>query len=100
MSVYNPNTLVGTTSYTWLFAEVTDAAGVPGQSNANPASLFNNHRVAKLTVNGTSQYYDPSYGATHATLSDIDLNAIDGYISFQLGLPLDANIKRGPEWRR
>ena len=52
--------LVGATSYNWKFAEVVDATGIPGQGNANPASLFNNHQVV---ISG--QYYDPSYGVQH-----------------------------------
>jgi hypothetical protein len=66
--------LIGATSYNWKFAEVNDAAGIPGQGNANPASLFNNHQVV---ISG--QYYDPSYGVQHASLQDIDDNAIDGF---------------------
>ncbi len=66
--------LVGATSYNWKFSEVDDATGIPGQGNANPASLFNNHQVV---ISG--QYYDPSYGVQHATLQVIDDNAIDGF---------------------
>lgn len=68
------STLVGATSYNWRFAEVTDAVGIPGQGTSNPASLFNNHQVV---ISG--EYYDPSYGVKHATLQDIDDNAIDGF---------------------
>ena len=66
--------LIGAASYNWKFAEVTDAAGIPGQCNANPASLFNNRQVV---ISG--QYYDPSYGVQHASLQDIADTAIDGF---------------------
>jgi len=65
-------------NYDWLFAEVTDAAGVAGQGNANPASLFNNHQVA--LINGV--VYDASYGVTYASEQDID-DVIDGFYTIQ-----------------
>ena len=76
--------LVGATSYNWKFAEVTDAAGIPGQGNANPASLFNNHQVM---ING--EYYDPSYGLKHASLQAIDDDAIDGFYIGPVLHPVD-----------
>ncbi len=63
------------TSYPWKFAEVTDNAGIAGQGTSNPASLFNNHQIVKLK----GKYYDPSYGSTFTSLSDIENNAIEGY---------------------
>jgi len=66
--------LVGTSSYNWLYEGVSDAPGIPGQGTSNPASLFNNHQVV---ISG--EYYDPSYGVKHATLQDIDDDAIDGF---------------------
>ena len=68
------NDLVGNTGYNWLFAEVTDAEGISGQGNSNPASLFDFHWVVRL--NG--KYYDPSYGVKYDELQDID-NAIAGF---------------------
>ena len=68
------SSLIGSNSYNWKYAEVNDASGIPGQGNSNPASLFNNHQVV---ISG--EYYDPSYGQKHASLQDIDDNAIDGY---------------------
>ena len=87
--------LVGGASYNWRFAEVTESAGVPGQSNPNPASFFNNHQVVKI---GT-QYYDPSYGIVHSSLANIDATAIAGYFNFRplfvdeahVGLDLNGN---------
>ena len=40
-------------------AECTDADGVPGQDNPNPASYFGRHFI--VLING--KFYDPSYGA-------------------------------------
>lgn len=76
--------LIGATSYNWKFAEVNDAAGIPGQGNPNPASLFNNHQVV---ISGA--YYDPSYGVKHATLQDVDSNSIDGFYIGPGGYPVD-----------
>ncbi len=71
--------------YIWDSAEVTYAAGVPGQSNPNPASLFENHAVA-CTADG--QYYDPSYGKKYpdktAMLNGIE-NDIDGFYKIAPG---------------
>jgi hypothetical protein len=74
----NPNAnaaaVYGQNSYNWAYAEVTDSVGIEGQGTQNPASLFGNHQV---TISG--DYYDPSYGVKHASLADIDTNAIDGF---------------------
>ncbi len=72
------------TSYNWKFAEVNDEPGIPGQGNPNPASLFSNHQVV---ISG--QYYDPSYGLKHASLEEIDDNAIDGFYRGPGLLPVD-----------
>ena len=71
-------------SYDWKYAEVNDADGVPGQGNGNPASIFNNHQVMIL-----GEYYDPSYGVIHASISSMDDNYIDGYYSGPGSFPLD-----------
>lgn len=76
--------LVGGDSYNWKFSEVDDATGIPGQGNANPASLFNNHQVV---ISG--EYYDPSCGIKHSRLQDIDDNAIDGYYIGPISYPVD-----------
>ena len=76
-------------AYNWLFSEVTDGIGVPGQGTPDPASLFNNHQVVKF---GTPPvYYDPSCGVTYSSLADIDNLAVDGY--WQRGtLPVDEAV--------
>ena len=78
---------IGATSYNWMFAEVTDATGIPGQGNANPASFFNNHQVV---ISG--EYYDPSYGVKHNSLQDIDDNSIDGYYIGPVAYPVDEPV--------
>jgi len=47
---------------------------MPGQGNANPASLFERHNVACIG----GKYYDPSYGASYNSLQEID-DAMDGF---------------------
>jgi hypothetical protein len=66
-------------SYNWTNAEVTDTAGVSGQHNANPASLFGNHQFVRLTVGGVLSYFDPSYGVSYSSLLDFDDNYLTGY---------------------
>jgi Ca2+-binding RTX toxin-like protein len=69
-------------SYAWLAgADVTDEPGEGGQNNDDPASLFGNHQFVKLTVNGVTQFYDPSYGETYASLLDFDDNHLAGYFT-------------------
>jgi hypothetical protein len=55
---------------------VTDDPGVPGQGTANPPSIFQSHRVAKIA----GIYYDPSYGKKYTSLDDMESKAIDGYV--------------------
>jgi hypothetical protein len=62
-------------TYSWVSADVTDLAGVPGQCNVNPASFFNNHQVVKLD----GVYYDACYGLTFSSLTDIKTRAFDGW---------------------
>ena len=76
LNLPNLTSFIGTSSYNWLYAEVRDATGIPGQGTANPASLFNNHQMAY--VNG--QYYDPSYGIKHPTVADVQTSLAGFYI--------------------
>lgn len=62
-------------SYTWISADVNDQRGVVGQGSPNPASFFNNHQVVKLD----GVYYDPCYGLTFSSLTDIKTKAFDGW---------------------
>jgi hypothetical protein len=64
-----------TNYYDWAYSEVTRGVGIAGQNNSDPASLFGNHQVVKIT--GT--YYDPSYGKTFTSLVNIEDKAIAGY---------------------
>jgi len=43
----------------WPSPTCTDATGLPGQDNPNPASWFARHFIVKINM----AYYDPSYGA-------------------------------------
>jgi hypothetical protein len=79
---------VTATSYNWLYSEVSDQAGTPGQETSNPASLFNNHQVVLIGGN----YYDPSYGLKYASLNQIDTNAISGYFIVDDRLAVDESL--------
>ncbi|MBQ7251760.1 MAG: hypothetical protein IJS32_04075 [Kiritimatiellae bacterium] len=72
-NVPDASTFSGTASYSWKYAEVVDAPGVPGQGNPNPYSFFVCHFV---TFNG--EFYDPAYGNKYDTLEDWADNALDG----------------------
>ncbi len=63
-------------SFLWLFAEVTDRTGLPGQGTDSPLSLFGYHQVVKIS----GHYYDPSYGEDYAPLADLENQAIHGYL--------------------
>ncbi len=60
------------TGYQWSFSEVTDASGVSGQGNSDPASYFTSHDVLSITIGSTTKYYDPSYGRIYDNLDQID----------------------------
>lgn len=55
--------------------------GVAGQGNPNPASLFTNHRVAKIG----GVYYDASAGVSHPSLAALESAAIAGYFIVESG---------------
>lgn len=68
---------VSNTHYLWgTTVDVQYSAGTPGQNNAKPASLFNNHQFLSIPISG--KYYDPSYGITYFTSQDMD-NTLSGY---------------------
>ncbi len=64
--------------------EVTDAPGIPGQDEPNPASWFGGHYIVKFNM----KYYDPSYGAGpfEGTKDEANLTweqgAVDGYCGY------------------
>jgi hypothetical protein len=66
-------------SFNWRYAQVNDAAGIPGQGTANPLSFFQNHQF--LRFNG--KYYDPSYGLEAATLNEVEDNIIGVMYSYE-----------------
>ena len=78
---------LGDAQYFWKFAEVTDAMGMPGQGNPNPASFFQNHQVF---IDG--EYYDPSYGVKHSSIQDWEDDMIAGYAIGPLSRPVDEPI--------
>lgn len=69
----------GVWQYEWASAEVEDKAGIAGQNNENPASLFGDHVIAFVQEPGTNKYYDPCYGMTYESSADIEAKVIDFY---------------------
>ena len=55
---------------------VTDKAGIPGQGQADPASIFFNHVVVMYDT----KVYDPSYGKTYTTMKDFEDTAVAGFV--------------------
>src|SRR5262249_20914352 len=72
-----------TYDYDWMnvgrFRDVQDQAGIPGQGNPDPLSIFSNHVVAQLTVGGVKKLYDPSYGIIWADVKALDNGLFDFY---------------------
>lgn len=62
-------------SYSFLTEDVTDQIGIPGASTANPSSYFNNHQIT--FIDGV--FYDPCYGVTFDSISDIPTEAFSGW---------------------
>ena len=80
-----PN-FVKDTSYDFVFKEVTDSTGIPGQGGvANPASFFEVHSVAVIE----EKIYDASYGLIHDSFDDIDPDIIAGYVKLAKQHPVD-----------
>jgi hypothetical protein len=63
------------TAYSFVTADVTDQAGLPGSCTVNPSSYFNNHQIA--LIGGV--YYDACYGVTFSSLSAIKTAAFSGW---------------------
>ncbi len=56
--------------------------GIPGSCTKSPASHFGNHQIAKID----GVYYDPSYGASFTTLSELKTKSLSAW-----GLMIFAN---------
>ncbi len=71
--------------FEWIVEEVVDLDGIPGQSNSNPKSFFENHQIARIIISDdpepndpnppdpTYKYYDPSYGVSFEYSDNPDL---------------------------
>jgi len=62
-------------AYSFTYADVTDAGGIPGSCTVNPSSYFNNHQIAKIG----GVYYDACYGVTFPALTAIKTAAFSGW---------------------
>lgn len=71
------NELLKNNQYSWLFApeNVRDSAGIEGQGNLDPLSLFTGHVIAKIE----GKLYDPSYGRAYNDQYAIEHESIAGY---------------------
>jgi hypothetical protein len=71
-------------AYVWQQEEVHDDAGIPGQNNPNPDSIFIDHEFTVLKLNDNNNkkngtYYDPSYGLTYTSAADFEMQAMANY---------------------
>ncbi len=83
---------VGAHSYNIAYGDVTDAAGIPGQNNPDPASFFGNHQMVEYTTTaGAVIHYDPSYGARYTSVAQID-NSIDYFYKIVQPVRIDETI--------
>lgn len=72
--------------FKFLAEEVSDLPGVAGQNSADPASLFENHVVAKFD----NKFYDPSYGNIYNSSEEFE-NSMVVFLGKQGGPNNDAN---------
>ncbi|MBX9787761.1 MAG: hypothetical protein K2Y37_02505 [Pirellulales bacterium] len=59
-----------------------DVAGIPGQNEANPNSIFSNHALVaygRVDPLGEITFYDPSYGVIRADEAEFDNQAVFGF---------------------
>jgi hypothetical protein len=68
----------------WTTNDITKNAGIAGQGNPNPLAAFINHVVAQVTVGGVTQFFDPSYGTTYASVNAFETSSV---AFLGLGLP-------------
>jgi len=92
-------------SYTWMYSEATDLTGLPGQNTGNPKSHFQNHQVIRFG----NRYYDPSYGRSYESKSDLESAEIAGYARWEPaftineaadGVDYNGNGTHDPVYRR
>lgn len=83
------------TAYTYRYSDIIDEAGADGQNNENPKSIFGDHCVVDVQVDGERVWYDPSYGVLYgqstesARLQEFDNTALSGYgVSVEVLLPV------------
>ena len=87
LNVLSDTDFISSTEYQWKYSDVSDATGIAGQGNENPASLFNNHQVV---IDG--KYYDPSYGVQYSSLEELEDRSIDGFYVGPVRLPVDEPV--------
>ncbi|MEM4302253.1 MAG: Ig-like domain-containing protein, partial [Candidatus Caldarchaeum sp.] len=60
------------TSYYWLYSDVRDQQGIPGQGTPNPGSLVKAHSLVAMRFDGKTNWFDPSYGKRYDQLAPAD----------------------------
>lgn len=84
---------IANNEYHWIFTELSEQHGVPGQGTSNPASFFNDHYLVQVA----GKYYDPSYGTVYTSIDQFESNAIAGYgIAWFVNPPLIDENDLGP----
>jgi hypothetical protein len=94
----------GGVEYLWTptpAAEVLKIPGdIPGQNVSDPVASFNNHVIVKVdyldpdTNLRVLKYYDPSYGATYTSLTDMNNQAIAGFYNPVNTTPISFSIRK------
>jgi hypothetical protein len=74
-----------------VYGDLASLTTISGQNTTPPSEkVFGNHRMVRYG----GVYYDPSYGVTHATISNLVESAVDGYGYYQVGDPTSNFVLR------
>jgi len=74
-----------------VYGDLTSLIAIEGQNTAPPSEkVFGNHRMVRYG----GIYYDPSYGVTHAGISNFVDAAVDGYAYRRVGDPTTNYVLR------
>lgn len=69
---FNTTSSAPCSSFSYKSTGIKKQPGIPGSCTTTPASHFGNHQIAKID----GVYYDPSYGSSSASLTELKMKSI------------------------
>lgn len=69
---FNTTSSAPCSSFSYKSTGIKKQPGIPGSCTITPASHFGNHQIAKID----GVYYDPSYGSSSASLTELKMKSI------------------------